>query len=127
MKIRSIIKTFSLCCYTSIIFNSDVWYASFEFISLQILYIFKYFQEAVAQGFELEMGRMDHPDSYLNSISEELITKRDFMAKFLTDVGMTPTVPEGGYFMIADWSALGKFQWNVCHFLNITKTMSMRN
>ena len=28
------------------------------------------------------------------------------MAKFLTDVGMSPTIPEGGYFMIANWTAL---------------------
>jgi kynurenine--oxoglutarate transaminase/cysteine-S-conjugate beta-lyase/glutamine--phenylpyruvate transaminase len=37
----------------------------------------------------------------------ELEAKRDFMAKFLSDVGMVPTIPEGGYFMVADWSALG--------------------
>uniref|UniRef100_A0A1B6EIW5 Aminotransferase class I/classII domain-containing protein n=2 Tax=Cuerna arida TaxID=1464854 RepID=A0A1B6EIW5_9HEMI len=30
------------------------------------------------------------------------------MAKFLKDVGMEPTVPEGGYFMLADWTALAK-------------------
>lgn len=28
------------------------------------------------------------------------------MAKFLSDVGMSPTIPEGGYFMIANWTAL---------------------
>lgn len=28
------------------------------------------------------------------------------MAKFLSDVGMKPTVPEGGYFMVADWTPL---------------------
>lgn len=31
------------------------------------------------------------------------------MAKFLTDVGMKPMLPEGGYFMLADWSPLGNF------------------
>jgi kynurenine---oxoglutarate transaminase / cysteine-S-conjugate beta-lyase / glutamine---phenylpyruvate transaminase len=31
------------------------------------------------------------------------------MAKFLADVGMKPTIPDGGYFMIADWSALSMF------------------
>lgn len=29
------------------------------------------------------------------------------MAKFLIDSGMKPTIPEGGYFMLADWSPLG--------------------
>jgi len=28
------------------------------------------------------------------------------MAKFLSEVGMKPVVPEGGYFMIADYSSL---------------------
>jgi len=32
------------------------------------------------------------------------------MAKFLSEAGMIPTVPEGGYFMMADWSALGKYK-----------------
>lgn len=64
-------------------------------------------QEAVAQGFELELGRLGQPESYFLSLPRELEAKRDFMAKFLSDVGMVPTVPEGGYFMVADWSALG--------------------
>lgn len=28
------------------------------------------------------------------------------MAKFLSEVGMAPTIPEGGYFMVANWTAL---------------------
>jgi kynurenine--oxoglutarate transaminase/cysteine-S-conjugate beta-lyase/glutamine--phenylpyruvate transaminase len=64
-------------------------------------------QEAVAQGFELELGRLGQPESYFLSLPRELEVKRDFMAKFLTDVGMVPTIPDGGYFMVADWSALG--------------------
>ena len=34
--------------------------------------------------------------------------KRDLMAKLLTDVGFKPTIPEGGYFMMADTSDIGK-------------------
>lgn len=64
-------------------------------------------QEAVAQGFELELGRLGQPECYFLSLPRELEAKRDFMAKFLSDVGMVPTIPEGGYFMVADWSALG--------------------
>ncbi|XP_055620324.1 kynurenine aminotransferase isoform X4 [Toxorhynchites rutilus septentrionalis] len=63
-------------------------------------------QEAIAVGFETELKRIGSPECYFNSISDELMAKRDFMAKFLADIGMNPTVPQGGYFMVADWSSL---------------------
>merc|ERR1712223_533276 len=63
-------------------------------------------QEAVARGFEKEISRLDQEDCYFNSISVDLQKKRDFLAKVLTDVGMKPVIPEGGYFMMADWSDL---------------------
>lgn len=63
-------------------------------------------QEAVARGFEKEMARLDQDDCYFKSISVDLQKKRDFLAKVLTEVGMKPVIPEGGYFMMADWSAL---------------------
>ncbi|KAJ8681295.1 hypothetical protein QAD02_017082 [Eretmocerus hayati] len=63
-------------------------------------------QEAVAIGFEEEYKKLGQPDCYFTSLAEELLPKRDFMAKFLSEVGMSPTVPEGGYFMVANWSAL---------------------
>uniref|UniRef100_A0A1I8M5D8 Aminotransferase class I/classII large domain-containing protein n=2 Tax=Musca domestica TaxID=7370 RepID=A0A1I8M5D8_MUSDO len=65
-------------------------------------------QEAVARGFELEMTRLDSPECFFNSLPRELQVKRDFMAKFLQDAGMKPTIPEGGYFMLADWTNLEK-------------------
>lgn len=65
------------------------------------------FKESVALAFEKEMTRLGQKDCYFISLTEELETKRDYMAKFLNDVGMTVTIPEGGYFMIADWSPLG--------------------
>ncbi|XP_037956045.1 kynurenine--oxoglutarate transaminase 3 isoform X2 [Teleopsis dalmanni] len=65
-------------------------------------------QEAVACSFEVELGRLDSPDCYFRSLPKELKVKRDFMAKFLQDAGMKPTVPEGGYFMLADWTNLEK-------------------
>ncbi|XP_055310048.1 kynurenine aminotransferase-like [Sitodiplosis mosellana] len=63
-------------------------------------------QEAIAIAFESELKRLDSPQCYFNSLPVELEAKRDFMAKFLSDVGMKPIIPQGGYFMIADWSAL---------------------
>lgn len=65
-------------------------------------------QEAVAIGFETELKRLGQDDCYFISLPRELEEKRDFMAKFLIEAGMKPTVPEGGYFMVADWSPLGK-------------------
>ncbi|XP_050457883.1 kynurenine aminotransferase-like [Cataglyphis hispanica] len=63
-------------------------------------------QEAVAIGFELEMERYGQSECYFHSLAKELLPKRDYMAKFLREVGMVPTIPEGGYFMLANWSAL---------------------
>lgn len=57
-------------------------------------------------GFEVEMARYGQVDCYFQSLARELLPKRDYMAKFLSDVGMSPTVPEGGYFMIANWKSL---------------------
>ncbi|CAG2069083.1 unnamed protein product, partial [Timema podura] len=65
-------------------------------------------QEAIARGFELEFQRLGKPECYFESLPQELLSKRDFMAKFLSEVGMVPTIPEGGYFMIADWTSLGE-------------------
>uniref|UniRef100_A0A1B6C996 Aminotransferase class I/classII large domain-containing protein n=2 Tax=Clastoptera arizonana TaxID=38151 RepID=A0A1B6C996_9HEMI len=63
-------------------------------------------QEAVARGFELELSRLGTPECYFESLAKELEAKRDYMEAFLLDVGMIPTVPEGGYFMMADWTPL---------------------
>jgi len=63
-------------------------------------------QEGVARSFEVELARLGQPDSYFLSLPRELKEKRDFMAKFLSEAGMRPTIPEGGYFMLADWSPL---------------------
>jgi len=63
-------------------------------------------QEAVARAFELEMNRLDSPDCYFRSISVDLARKRDFIAGILDNVGLKPVIPEGGYFIMADWSSL---------------------
>lgn len=63
-------------------------------------------QEAVAIGFELELERYGTNQSYWKELSDSLQLKRDKMAKFLNEAGMKPIVPEGGYFMLADFSHL---------------------
>ncbi|RWS31522.1 Kynurenine--oxoglutarate transaminase 3-like protein, partial [Leptotrombidium deliense] len=65
-------------------------------------------QEAVAIGFETEIARLTEPTSYWKELSGMLQQKRDFMAHFLEKVQMSPTIPEGGYFMLADFSKLAQ-------------------
>ena len=65
-------------------------------------------QEAVARAFELELGRLDNPECYFRSIATDLQDRRDSIASFLLEAGLTPVVPEGGYFIMADWSAYSK-------------------
>lgn len=66
-------------------------------------------QEAVAIGFETEIPRIGTKECFFHSLPASLQSKRDFMAEFLTKAGMNPTIPQGGYFMMADWSKLGNF------------------
>ena len=63
-------------------------------------------QEAVARAFELEMTRLDSEECYFRSISVDLANKRDYIARVLTSVGMRPVIPEGGYFIMANWKDL---------------------
>lgn len=59
-------------------------------------------------GLEKEMEQIDNPEGYWKSLSSSLQKKRDFLCSFLSSVGMTPTVPEGGYFLVCNFSKLGK-------------------
>jgi kynurenine--oxoglutarate transaminase/cysteine-S-conjugate beta-lyase/glutamine--phenylpyruvate transaminase len=64
-------------------------------------------QEAVAIGFEKELSLIDKPEEcYFYTLAAELEPKREKMARFLQEAGMIPTIPEGGYFMMADTSNL---------------------
>jgi len=65
-------------------------------------------QEAVGIAFEkeVELYKKNDPNCYYHSLPEELLPKRNTMVDFLTEVDMIPVVPDGGYFMIADFSQL---------------------
>ncbi|KAK4882020.1 hypothetical protein RN001_005339 [Aquatica leii] len=63
-------------------------------------------QEAVARGFEYELTRLGQDECYFVSLPRELEVKRDYMIKFLTEAGMKPIIPEGGYFIMADFAPL---------------------
>lgn len=70
-------------------------------------------QEALAQAFEHELPLLGTEKSYFGELSSMLEKKRDLMAKLLTEVGFKPTIPEGGYFMMADTSDIGE-KYTVC-------------
>ncbi|XP_071606740.1 kynurenine--oxoglutarate transaminase 3 isoform X10 [Heliangelus exortis] len=63
-------------------------------------------QEALAQALWIDYRRMDDPGCYFHSLSQELESKRDRMARLLQEAGLKPVVPDGGYFMIVDVSTL---------------------
>lgn len=65
-------------------------------------------QEAVAVGFEKEIARLGQTDSYWNELVQLLQPKRDRLVQFLQSVEMYPTIPEGGYFIVADFSKLAE-------------------
>lgn len=65
-------------------------------------------QEALAIAFELEFDRLSSTECYFNSLALELESKRKLVVDFLNELGMKPTIPEGGYFVVADWTPLGK-------------------
>ncbi|XP_027003238.1 kynurenine--oxoglutarate transaminase 3 isoform X2 [Tachysurus fulvidraco] len=65
-------------------------------------------QEAVARGLLHDCERMGQPDCYFSSLATELEGKRDRMVAILKQAGMCPVVPEGGYFILADITALNQ-------------------
>lgn len=65
-------------------------------------------QEAVAQGMLVNLDLMGQPECYFSSLAEELEGKRDRMAAIVQEAGMTPVIPEGGYFMLVDVTSLSE-------------------
>lgn len=65
-------------------------------------------QEAVAESFEIETARMGTAESYWGNLAKSLQEKRDIMVDFLRKANMEPTIPEGGYFLLADTSSISK-------------------
>ncbi|XP_015782092.1 kynurenine--oxoglutarate transaminase 3 isoform X2 [Tetranychus urticae] len=63
-------------------------------------------QEAIARGFETEIANYGTNKSYWKELSDDLQEKRDEMVQVLTAANMNPTIPEGGYFLLADFSEL---------------------
>lgn len=62
----------------------------------------------MAQGLLLNYELMDQPECYFTSLADELEGKRDRLAAIVEETGMTPVIPEGGYFMLVDVTALSE-------------------
>ena len=60
-------------------------------------------------SLEKEMTLLGKPECYLTSLAEELNEKRDKMANLLREINITPIIPDGGYFIMADISHIGLF------------------
>jgi aminotransferase len=51
-------------------------------------------------------GLMQLPDSFYSGLSAEYQAKRDMLCAALADVGMTPSIPQGAYYVLADVTKL---------------------
>lgn len=80
-----------------------------NFIVFVVWNLWLYPQEAVAQGLLRNFEMMGQPECYFTSLAEELEGKRNRMAAIVEDVGMTPVIPEGGYFMLVDVTSLSEW------------------
>jgi kynurenine--oxoglutarate transaminase/cysteine-S-conjugate beta-lyase/glutamine--phenylpyruvate transaminase len=63
-------------------------------------------QEALAAGLEVEVKRLGTPDSFFVKMVKDLKELRDKMTRTVKECGMVPIIPEGGYFMLVDWTPL---------------------
>jgi kynurenine--oxoglutarate transaminase/cysteine-S-conjugate beta-lyase/glutamine--phenylpyruvate transaminase len=61
-------------------------------------------QDACADSFMIELKKRDagDKDCYFTALADELLPKRDEMAKLAESIGLKAIIPEGGYFMVAD-------------------------
>jgi aminotransferase len=51
-------------------------------------------------------GIVELPESFYSKISQEYVGKRDLLCTTLKNVGLTPSVPKGAYYVLADASML---------------------
>lgn len=63
-------------------------------------------QEALSVGLEEQMEKLDQPEGYWNGLCDVVQKKRDYICTALESAGLNPTIPQGGYFVVADGSSL---------------------
>ena len=51
-------------------------------------------------------GLMQLPDSFYSGLSSEYQAKRDMLCTALADAGLTPSIPQGAYYVLADVTRL---------------------
>jgi len=51
-------------------------------------------------------GLLELPDSFYSALSAEYQAKRDRLCSALSDVGLTPSIPQGAYYVLADVTKL---------------------
>ncbi|XP_050439434.1 kynurenine aminotransferase-like isoform X2 [Adelges cooleyi] len=61
-------------------------------------------QEAVARVFEHELKVFGTNDSVIRGITKDLRPKLDFTIDVLVKNNFKPIIPDGGYFIVADWT-----------------------
>lgn len=68
------------------------------------------FQPAIATGLRL-------PDTFFAGLRDDMRARRDLLADGLADLGLPVSVPQGGYFVVADAAAWGPDGLAVCRAL----------
>ena len=58
-------------------------------------------------GMEQELPLIGKKECYYSVLPAQIRPKRDRIIKLLSEVGMIATVPDGTYFVVADFSNLG--------------------
>jgi kynurenine--oxoglutarate transaminase/cysteine-S-conjugate beta-lyase/glutamine--phenylpyruvate transaminase len=64
----------------------------------------------VAIAFEKEEKHLGSEKSYFRILSRTMESKRNQLMTYLQEAGLSPVMPGGGYFIVADISTLGKYQ-----------------
>ncbi|XP_074025767.1 kynurenine aminotransferase [Leptinotarsa decemlineata] len=66
-------------------------------------------QEAFAILLEREDARLGQNDSHFVTLERQLTEKRNFIMQKLSEAGMKPILPDGGFYVMADISKLDSF------------------
>ncbi|RWS22584.1 Kynurenine--oxoglutarate transaminase 3-like protein [Leptotrombidium deliense] len=65
-------------------------------------------QEALAVAYEMEYERLNQPSSFFKQFAISLQQKRDLIVKMFNEVNMNVVIPDGGFFVIVDFSNIAK-------------------
>lgn len=62
----------------------------------------------MARCLEKELSQFNSHECWLKVSNQIACKKRDYFIELLKDTGFKPIVPDGGFFIVADWSDLGQ-------------------